>query len=211
MTDKYIFPQTIYFRVVVSAITLPMIFQPMMPNISITLVEHIPSSMYIDLHQLQMEQLWGAPSVSILMKGWVLFFTLTYNTGAWERSLDANFTIYSICTVPVFELWFFNILIEIFKLHFFIFGFTLRQSDYSWDILSPSSLREWNLTNVRQIAILGWETIKLRERFDSPSDICRKHQTCLMSIREDCLRLSSNNINVDIFHDTAPWKHLFKA
>ena len=43
-----------------------------------------------------------------------------------------------------------------------------------------NSLREWNLTNVRQIAILGWEMIKIRELFDYPmSDICRKRQTCL--------------------------------
>ena len=28
------------------------------------------------------------------------------------------------------------------------------------------SLREWNLINVRQIAILGWEMIKITELFD---------------------------------------------
>ena len=52
------------------------------------------------------------------------------------------------------------------------------------------SLREWNLTNVRQIAILGWEMIKIRQRFYYPtSHICRKHHTylgdVLTSIRED--------------------------
>ena len=50
-----------------------------------------------------------------------------------------------------------------------------------WMLGPLCSLREWNLTNVRQIAILGWEIIKIRNLFDYPtSHICRKRQTCLM-------------------------------
>ena len=53
--------------------------------------------------------------------------------------------------------------------------------------LTHCSLRKWNFANVRQIGILGWEIIKLREPFDYPtSDICRKRQTCLTFIRKDC-------------------------
>ena len=62
-----------------------------------------------------------------------------------------------------------------------------------------TSLREWNFTNVRQIAILGWEMIKIRDLFHYPmSDICRKRQTCLTfwkSIREDWSTISIETVD----------------